>query len=58
MTICMMIVILAVTSLVIVVPYITSGRVMAYRGVVILNEFIATFADVSWRVILGIVMAG
>lgn len=48
----MMIIILAVTLLAIVVLYITSGRVMVRRGVVILNEFIATFVDVSWRVIL------
>lgn len=54
----MMIVILVVTLFAIVVPYITSGRVMAHRGVVILNKFIATFADVSWRTILGSAMAG
>lgn len=58
MTIYMIIVILAVTLLVIAVPYIIFGKVMARRGVVISNEFIANFADVSWRVTLETVTAG
>lgn len=54
----MMIVILAVALLAIVVLYITFGKVTVCRDVVILNEFIANFADASWHVTLEIVTVG
>lgn len=54
----MMMAILIVVLLVVVAPYIAFWKVMVRRDVVILNEFIATFADVSWHTILEIAMAG
>lgn len=58
MTIYMMMIVLVVALPAVVVLYMIFGEATVHRGAVILNEFIVTFADVSWRVILGNAMAG